>query len=321
MIRLFVKKRERQSFQFQFYMHQFVESAVKAGIRWKSDRVATNKLIRLFIKVLMLFRISKLVKKDNAIIITSSGGDLKYNAFPYYNYEIIPMLWDVWPCAWHVLFRDLKGLDCKIVFVTVRSMAEKISKELGIKAFWIPEGIDISDYSKGENLASREIDVYELGRQMRNYHQILENTLGKGQLVCNKYDSNGALLQLAYPTAQDLLEHLNKTKIIISFPQADTHPERAGGLETLTQRYWEAMLSGCLILGRAPQELIDFIGYNPVIDIDWSAPENQILSILSNIAQYQKWVDKNYETARNLASWDLRIQQIKTILSQNGYSM
>ena len=67
------------------------------------------------------------------------------------------------------------------------------------------------------------------------------------------------------------------------------------------------------------QELIDFIGYNPVIDIDWSAPENQILSILSNIAQYQKWVDKNYETARNLASWDLRIQQIKTILSQNGY--
>ena len=200
-------------------------------------------------------------------------------------------------------------------------MAEKISKELGIKAFWIPVGIDISDYSKGENLASREIDVYELGRQMRNYHQILENTLGKGQLVCNKYDSNGALLQLAYPTAQDLLEHLNKTKIIISFPQADTHPERAGGLETLTQRYWEAMLSGCLILGRAPQELIDFIGYNPVIDIDWSAPENQILSILSNIAQYQKWVDKNYETARNLASWDLRIQQIKTILSQNGYSM
>ena len=80
------------------------------------------------------------------------------------------------------------------------------------------------------------------------------------------------------------------------------------------------MLSGCLILGRAPKELIDFIGYNPVIDIKWDNPEKQIVSILNNIKEYQPLVNKNYETARNLASWDLRTRQIKKILSDKGYS-
>ena len=45
-------------------------------------------------------------------------------------------------------------------------------------------------------------------------------------------------------------------------------PELAGDIETLTQRYWECMLSRIVMLGHAPQELIDLIGYNPVIEID-----------------------------------------------------
>ena len=32
--------------------------------------------------------------------------------------------------------------------------------------------------------------------------------------------------------------------MMVCFPQCDTNPMKAGNLETLTQRYWEAMLSG-----------------------------------------------------------------------------
>ena len=156
---------------------------------------------------------------------------------------------------------------------------------------------------------------------MPRYHNILEKTLNAGQLVGNTYNEDGSLAKLAYPTAKDLLDNLNKTKIIVSFPQTDTHPQRVGNMETLTQRYWEAMLSGCLILGRAPKELIDLIGYNPVVDIDWNYPEEQIHKILNNIDDYQAFVDKNYETAKANASWDLRIQQIFKILSKRGYSI
>ena len=65
---------------------------------------------------------------------------------------------------------------------------------------------------------------------------------GVKSLVRNEYAQNGTLLKLAYPTAESLLRHLSEVKIIVCFPQCDTHPQNAGNLETLTQRYWEAML-------------------------------------------------------------------------------
>ena len=37
---------------------------------------------------------------------------------------------------------------------------------------------------------------------------------------------------------------------------------------TLTQRYWECMFSRMVMVGHAPQEFIDFIGYNPVIELN-----------------------------------------------------
>ena len=80
------------------------------------------------------------------------------------------------------------------------------------------------------------------------------------------------------------------------------------------------MLSRCLIVGRAPKELTDLIGYNPVIDVDWKAPEDQLTNILSHIADYQEFVNKNYIIALKYASWDNRIKQVKSILVSEGYN-
>lgn len=316
-MKLFVKNRKRRKYEFQFFMHQFIESCINHNIIAKAD-FKINIFAKVLSKILILLPIHK---KSEAILVSSQGSSLLYNAYPYFRYEIIPMLWDVWPETWPNLYKSLNKLKCKIVFVTVQSMAEKIHADLGIDAYWVPEGININDYSKGDILKRRSIDVYELGRQLSRYHNILKKTLIDGQLVGNIYNKNGSLVKLAYPTAKDLLDNLNKTKIIVSFPQTDTHPQRVGNMETLTQRYWEAMLSGCLILGRAPKELIDLIGYNPVVDINWDNPEKQIHDILDNIDNYQILVDKNYETARTMASWDLRVQKIVKILSEKGYSI
>ena len=59
---------------------------------------------------------------------------------------------------------------------------------------------------------------------------------------------------------------MSKIKIVVSFPQNITNPKKAGDIETLTQRYWESMLSRNIIVGQAPEELIELIGYNPVIN-------------------------------------------------------
>ena len=88
-----------------------------------------------------------------------------------------------------------------------------------------------------------------------------------------------------------------------------TQPEVAGDIETLTQRYWECMFSRMVMVGHAPQELIDFIGYNPVIELsDKISSEELIADVIEHIEDYQVLVDKNRETAEKLGSWDVRMK-------------
>ena len=105
------------------------------------------------------------------------------------------------------------------------------------------------------------------------------------------------------------------------YPRCDTQPDKAGDIETLTQRYWEAMLSRIVIVGRAPKELTDLIGYNPVIEIGKDNQQNRIIEILDNIDNYQSIVDKNRRTAIDLGGWDLRIKEIQLFLQNNGYKI
>ena len=59
----------------------------------------------------------------------------------------------------------------------------------------------------------------------------------------------------------------------------------------------------------APQELVDFIGYNPVIELrDDISAEELIADVLENIEIYQSLVDKNRETAEKLGSWKVRMK-------------
>ena len=359
-MKVYIKDRKRKQGQFQFYMQQFVESAIAGGFTPKGT-VMFDVLFRInstmagFSRIcsslcsakgkaeskvsvpvvgqngggtfrrlaLMLYPYLGKKRKKKAIIVTSRGEALFKNAFPFfYTYEIVPMLWDVWPDSWESLYRELKFFECKTVFVTVKAMAEKISRELDIQAYWLPEGIDPTGYGNEAELHDRPIEVYELGRQKRDYHAVLEELHRKGivkQYCRNIYNDEGGLQKLAFPTADALLNSLQKIKIIVSFPQVDTHPQKAGGLDTLTQRYWEAMLSRCLIVGRAPGELIELIGYDPVVNVNWQEPEKQLEYILGNISDYQELVDRNYAVALEKAPWSRRIETLIEIVKARGY--
>lgn len=312
---IYIKNKVRRTGEFQFFMHQFVESAIKKGIIPLPEFANRNFCMRLIRKLssILIF----LPHKDKNIIIPSSGGSLRYDCIPYYRYNIIPFLWDVWPDNLELLFNDIKRLKIKMAFVTSKQNRELIEKTTGIRCYYIPEGIDVTDYNRGEDLINRNIDLYELGRQHPEYHNVIlslkDKHFFKGYYA-NEYDKYGNLQGLAFATAGQLLQNINKIKIVVCFPQCDTHPQRAGNIETLTQRYWECMLSGNLIIGRAPKELIELVGYNPVVDIDWNAPEEQLKDVLRNISDYQDLVDENYKVALKFASWDDRIDHIINIL-------
>ena len=82
-----------------------------------------------------------------------------------------------------------------------------------------------------------------------------------------------------------------------------------GDIETLTQRYWECMFSRMVMVGHAPQELVDFIGYNPIIELrDDISAEALIRDVLEHVEDYQALVDKNRETAARNGSWNMRMK-------------
>lgn len=334
-MKVYIKNRKRRKEEYMYFMQSFVETAFSCGIKAKmefffSNKIYERKIVNYADTVLTLINkyLPFLIKKKKAVIITASGDTLFKDSFPYFfNSEIIPMLWDVWPARWEGIAYNLRYLQCRLCFVTVRSVAEKIKKEIGIDAYWIPEGICITEYKKGKPLAVRENDILELGRQHTSFHHILETLNHENKIqgyVRNAYYPNGNYKTLAFPKANDLIEALPTFKIIVSFPRTITHSEQAGTMETLTQRYWEGMLTGCLIIGKAPQELIDLIGYNPVIDIRLDESEDklkeQVVTILHNISTYQDLVDKNYKIALKYAPWEERIKQIKQILTHHGYT-
>ena len=89
----------------------------------------------------------------------------------------------------------------------------------------------------------------------------------------------------------------------------------AGNIETLTQRYWEAMLSGCVIVGRAPKELISICSYNPVVEVKEEDYDAGVTKVLRHLSDYQGLVDRNREFAARNADWTNRIRLIKAEIS------
>jgi hypothetical protein len=94
-----------------------------------------------------------------------------------------------------------------------------------------------------------------------------------------------------------------------------THPERSGGVETVTLRYFESLASRCLVVGKCPAELHDLFGYNPIIEIDAHRPSEQIIEILTEIDRYQEFVDKNRARLLEVGTWDARVKEMLDTIS------
>jgi hypothetical protein len=205
----------------------------------------------------------------------------------------------------------------KILFVTSSQVKDVLKSHFpSLQVYWIPEGININKYRKGSLLKTRTIDLLELGRVMPSFHEnIVNSKIANIKNHCYTTNENNLL----FPDFDSLIEGLSNSKITVCYPRCYTHPEMAGDIETLTQRYWECMLSRTLIVGKAPNELIRLLGYNPVIEVDFNNIVGQISLILENIESYQTFVNKNYEMAIEHGSWEQRINLIMEKLRENGY--
>lgn len=235
----------------------------------------------------------------------------------YARYEIVPMFWDCWPCYFEKTRDWLVRHQVKTAIFSSRQTAERMREALpNVNIIWCAEAVNDSGYDKGKLLKDREIDLLEFGRandrivdaEKLKQVKIDENSL---KHVCTK--QNGKFIY----TNEQLYQAMGNAKVTIALPRSMAQPEIAGDIETLTQRYWECMFSRMVMVGHAPQELVDFIGYNPVIEFrDDISVEDLIQEVLEHIEDYQGLVDKNWETAECLGSWNVRMKWLMGELAQ-----
>ncbi len=296
------------------YMMWFADAWIEQGVRCvKKEKSIFNLFFRRLprkVKYILLFFLHNCRKKSEYLIIPMGGGTCLEDVFPFcYKYNIVPYIWDCWPNTWKNVLQMMKILHIKKCFISSSLVCNELSREmLHTQFIFVPEGINTKVYLKGDILMSRKIDILELGRKNLLYH----NQITKLEEIKFLYNKND---QYIFPSFPELVSGLSESKIVICFPRCDTHQNMAGKIETLTQRYWECMLSRCLIVGRAPFELINLIGYNPVIEVEWGNESEQLLRILNNIEIYQDMVDRNYFAALEFAPWAYRINDMKKELS------
>lgn len=219
-------------------------------------------------------------------------------------------LFDAWEKDYQRVIDFIKKYKIDFVFVTASQSAQKLNTLLGErKFFWIPEGIKREEYQFND-YKNKSIDVLSIGRKYDSYHNQIKEQL---ELNGRTYLYEKVKGEIIFPTRKEFIEGLSNSKISICIPSNITHPERAGSIETMTIRYLQSMLSKCLIVGHAPKEMIELFGYNPVIEIDYNCPAQQLNKILANFEEYIPLIEKNYANVVANHTWEDRWNSIKNI--------
>lgn len=266
----------------------------------------------------LIYRIALLSifkNKREARLRFVSGYSIQFDTFPDYAfYEVIPVIWDCWPKQVEGVAAFFRKHQVKTAIFTSSQTADvfrDLFPKMNIQT--ITEGIKIDLYSPGNVLSDRKIDILEIGRKDGNF---FKTPLPEG--INHIKTGNFAR---TFQSDEEFRAALADTKVTVTVPRCDVDKKTAGNIETLTQRYWECMLSRIVMVGRAPKELINLIGYNPVIDWDGNDASPLVSDILENIGKYQDLVNRNYETAKKMASWEMRMKDIMIYLKNKGYSV
>jgi len=224
-------------------------------------------------------------------------------------------LFDAWPQNHEKIRQFSDACELDHLFISSSQGAAALGLLVkSAKCHWVPEGITPGDYYLAFQ-PERDIDVLQLGRRYDKYHLMIAPELEKRG---KKYLYEKQPGTVVFPTRLDYVEGLMRTKISICAPMSVTNPDRAGGIETMTVRYLQSMLSRCLIVGHAPAEMIQLFGYNPLIEIDYSDPAGQLLGLLDRMKDHEELIEKNYRAVRANHTWNSRWQQIKGIVFGNA---
>ncbi len=222
---------------------------------------------------------------------------------------------DAFP-VWHELIElAARRLRLDTVFLSSQQAAEQFAGRCPPCAVhWVPEGIDAAQYCS-RPYDRKDIDVVHIGRRFDWYHEQIRGPLAAAG---RRYVYANAPGDLVFPTRQEFLDGLARSKVSICVPSSVSHPDRAGGISTMTVRYLQSMASRCLIVGLMPDDMRALFHYMPLVEMDTTHPGRQLLDILDRYSEYLPLIERNYQTVRVHHTWLNRWEQITQILASES---
>lgn len=228
--------------------------------------------------------------------------------------RMIPWIWDCWGPQfprWEALLRTHR-IDT--AFFTARDAARHFARTIpGLRSHWLPEACDPAKYRPEQPLAARGIHVLEAGRKHEAVHRRIRGPLADAGRS-HRFALDGTRTPI-FEGADAYFRGLGDTAIMLCFPKSVTHPDEAGGVETVTQRYFESIGSGCLTVGLCPGELRDLFGFDPVITLSGGDPAGHLLELLADIGSFQPHVERCRRRLQEVGSFRTRARQMLAMLT------
>jgi len=300
----------------------FAEAVARAGVRalHRQRSHASRKIARVICKTGLVH------VYGNGHTESSRGGAIApmcwgwdSMAFPDALWRtLIPWCFDCWGpeyARWEAAFRRHR---VPLAFFSARQCAEHFANAIPeMETIWLPEACDPKRYSPELPLAQRSLHVLELGRKLEAVHSKIATPL-RAMNAKHVFSLDGANTVL-FKGLDALYKGLGDTVIGLCYPKVLTHPDKAGGVETMTQRYLEFIGSGCLAVGTSPREIVELFGFDPVITLDMNDPARQIISILGDLPRWQAHADRSRARLLEVGTFDARARAMLGVLAKKGY--
>ena len=220
-------------------------------------------------------------------------------------------LFDAWPKYHAKLKKFVTNYQIETLFVSSSQIADQL-KELNLPCaiHYLAEGVRASKF-KALPLSEKDIDVLHMGRRYEQFHTQIVDGLANAGLSYYYERQPGTLI---FPDETGFERGMARSKVSICVPSGVTHPERTGGIMTMTQRYLQTMLVKAIPLGICPPELKELFGYDPVVPFSTTDPVGQLIELVNNPANYAQLIERNYRTVIEKHTWSHRWESVKQIL-------
>ena len=231
--------------------------------------------------------------------------------------EPVPWIFDCWEPQFAAWERLLIRHRVQTAFFSARQAAAYFSERIaGLRTHWLPEACRPELYAGQRPLIERECVVLELGRKWNRLHERIREPLARAGIRHLYSDPGGG--KMLFTDLSALISGLGNSAIMLCFPRSTTHPAEAGRIETMTQRYLEGIASGCLIVGRAPRELVDLFGFDPVVPLRMDEPLQHLLEIIGQLPQFQEQVQRAHRRLLEVGTFAQRAEAMLKVLNEEA---